>query len=255
MPDGLILSIDQGTTNTKGMLVDRSGGSVFRVAEPVSLSVSPEGYIEQSAEELWGSARSVIRWAAQFAIQTGKSIEAIALSNQRETAVAWHIDTQEPLANAVSWQCGRGAIICDRLAPHADEIRNKTGLPLVPLISASKWGWLLENNSVVCQSALDGTLRLGTVDSWLIGRLTGGLVHATDLTNASRTALLNLASLQWDPNLLDLFGIPPHALPLLHESSGLFGLCRGIPDMEGVPILAAIGDSHAAMFGHGDFAP
>ena len=255
MPDGLILSIDQGTTNTKALLVDRSGQPVFRCAEPVAFSVAPEDFVEQDAEALWVTVCTVIRRSAQFAGQTGRRIEAIAISNQRETAVAWHSETRKPLANAVSWQCGRGAGLCERLASHAEAVRNKTGLPLAPLISASKWAWLLENNAQVHDAATAGTLRLGTVDAWLITKLTGGTVHATDLTNASRTGLLNLSTLVWDADLTKLFGIPLGALPALHASSGLFGECREIAEVEGVPILAAIGDSHAAMFGHGNYLP
>jgi len=254
MPDGLLLSIDQGTTNTKALLVDRSGQLVFRCAQAVPLSVSPEGFVEQDAGALWESVRTVIQSSAAFAAATNRKIEAIAISNQRETSVAWHSKTQEPLANAVSWQCGRGAAVCDRLASHADDLRNRTGLPLAPLISASKWAWLLENNARVRDAAAAGALRLGTVDAWLMSKLTGGTAHATDLTNASRTGLLDLSTLAWDRDLAKLFGIPPAALPVLNPSSGFFGACRGIAEVEGVPILSAIGDSHAAMFGHGNYA-
>lgn len=254
MPDGLILSIDQGTTNTKALLVDRAGQPVFRVAAPLSLSLTAEGYVEQDAETLWTSVCKVMQKSSAFAAQAGRSIEAIAISNQRETALAWHTDTLEPLANAISWQCGRGEGICSRLARHAEGIRSKTGLPLAPLISACKWTWLLEDNSLVRESAANGTLRLGTVDAWLMSKLTRGKVHATDLTNASRTGLLNLATLQWDSELLEYFGIPLRVLPVLRESQGLFGYCSAIGDVEGVPILSAIGDSHAAMFGHGSYA-
>jgi glycerol kinase len=255
MPAGLILSIDQGTTNTKALLIDRTGRPVFRIFEPVSLFVSPDGFVEQDAEVLWTSVRNVIRSSANFAAKANQRIEAIAVSNQRETAVAWNGETHKSLANAVGWQCGRGADICSRLSRHADAIRCKTGLPLAPLISASKWAWLLEHDAAVRGAALDDSLRLGTVDAWLISRLTCGAVHATDLTNASRTGLLNLATLRWDSDLLEIFGIPLQALPSLHTSSGDFGDCRGIEEVEGIPILSAIGDSHAAMFGHGSYSP
>jgi glycerol kinase len=254
MRDGLILSIDQGTTNTKALLVDRAGGSMFRIAAPVQLSVTAAGYVEQDAEALWASVCTVIEESSRFASQAGKPIEAVAISNQRETAVAWHADTLEPLANAVSWQCGRGESICNRLAGRAGEIRSKTGLPLAPLISASKWGWLIENKRLVQEAAAQGTLRLGTVDAWLMSKLTGGEAHATDLTNASRTGLLNLATLQWDSELLAYFGVPLGSLPALRDSCGLFGHCSAIAELEGVPILSAIGDSHGAMFGHGSYA-
>jgi glycerol kinase len=127
-------------------------------------------------------------------------------------------------------------------------------LPLAPLVSAGKWAWLLENEPALKSLADNGKLRFGTVDSWLIHQFTRGAVHATDFSNASRTGLLNLASLSWDAGLLDTFGIPPGAMPALHPSSGHFGTCAAIPGIEGVPILAAIGDSHGAMFGHGNYS-
>jgi glycerol kinase len=134
------------------------------------------------------------------------------------------------------------------------EFRAKTGLPLAPLISAGKWTWLLENDESIASLAGEGKLRFGTVDSWLLHQFTRGAVHATDFSNASRTGLLNLNSQKWDTELLKVFGIPLDVLPGLHSSSGFFGSCSAIPCLEGVPILAAVGDSHAAMFGHGNYS-
>lgn len=249
----LILSIDQGTTNTKALLVDRTGAPAFRSSDAVGVSISPEGFVEQDANALWASVQRVMQKAAAFAAQSGSAVEAIAISNQRETALAWDSETHLPLAPAVSWQCARGAAICDRMEHHGDDFRSRTGLPLAPLVSASKWSWLLENNMYVAKAAHAGTLRLGTVDTWLMSQLTAGATHATDLTNASRTGLLNLTSLAWDADLATLFGIPLSALPSLHPSSAQFGFCRGVAEIEGVPIFSAIGDSHAAMFGHGSY--
>lgn len=255
MPPGLILSIDQGTTNTKALLVDRSGQPVFRTSFSVRLVTLPDGSVEQDPRELLASVRSVIDVASDFAKSTEADIEAVAISNQRETAVAWDADTGEPLAPAVSWQCGRSAAICARIASKAELFRSRTGLPLAPLVSAGKWAWLLENVPSVQKAATDGTLRLGTVDSWLVDRLTGGAAHATDLTNASRTGLLSLKNCAWDRDMLSVFGIPSKALPALKPSSGFFGECTRTAVAEGIPILSAIGDSHAALFGHGSFAP
>jgi len=255
MPSGLILAIDQGTTNTKALLVGRSGATVFRASAPVVLIHTALGDVEQAPQQLWDSVRKVIAECVLYAAQSGSSIDALAISNQRETAVAWDVETGAPIANAISWQCTRSAEICRRLEPHSEAIRVKTGLPLATLISAGKWAWLLENGAEAQARAKAGTLHLGTVDSWLIHRLTGGLVHATDLSNASRTGLLNLEHLTWETELLDLFGIPLASMPELRSSSGSFGVCNGIPGLEGVPILAAIGDSHAAMFGHGQYTP
>jgi glycerol kinase len=253
MPSGLILAIDQGTTNTKALLLNRSGAPVFVASAPVGLIHSGRGHVEQDPEQIWHSVLSAIAESALYASQNGNSIEALALSNQRETAAAWDAATGAPISNAISWQCPRSAEICRRLALHAELIRAKTGLPLATLTSAGKWAWLMENDSNVQSHSKTRTVRFGTVDSWLVHRLTGGSMHSTDLSNASRTGLLNLETLAWDTDLLDLFGLPPHAMPELRSSSGSFGICSGVPGLDGVPILAAIGDSHAAMFGHGQY--
>ncbi len=253
MPSGLILAIDQGTTNTKALLVDRAGAPVFRASAPVALINSALGHVEQDPQKLWDSVLAVIAQSTRYAAQCARSIDALAISNQRETATAWNALTGAPIAHAIGWQCARSAEICRRLNPHTEAIRAKTGLPLATLMSAGKWAWLLENNAQAQALAQAGTLRLGTVDSWLIHRLTGGQVHATDLSNASRTGLLHLEHLTWDAELLHLFGISLSSMPHLRSSSGSFGICSGIPGLEGVPILAAIGDSHAAMFGHGQY--
>ena len=255
MRAGLILAIDQGTTNTKALLMNRSGETVFRCSAPVGLMHPRAGFVEQDPELLWFSVLAVMGECVAFAVREGAAIEAIAISNQRETAVSWDAESGAPLANAVGWQCGRSAGICARLAQHGAAIREKTGLPLAPLITAGKWAWLLENDERVQAAAAQGTLRLGTVDAWLIHKLSAGAVHATDFANASRTGLLSLDFLNWDRELAELFGVPLDALPDLRDSSGFFGECTSVAGLEGVQVLAAIGDSHAAMFGHGNFAP
>ena len=259
MPAGLILAIDQGTTNTKALLVDRSGTPIFRASAPISLVQTPLGFLEQDPVLLWDSVVRVVEECVAYDRAVSSSIEAIAISNQRETAVAWNATTGVPVSNAISWQCGRGAEICQRLASQSldfrDRFRVRTGLPLAPLVSACKWGWLLENETCVNELARENNLRLGTVDSWLIHQFTRGAVHATDFSNASRTGLLNLAALTWDSELLQTFRIPRQAMPSLQSSAGMFGRCTAIPALDGIPVLAAIGDSHAAMFGHGCYAP
>jgi glycerol kinase len=255
MPSGLVLAIDQGTTNTKALLVARSGQPVFRASCPVALIHGSLAHVEQDPFALWDSVCKAIAECVLYATQMSESIEAVAISNQRETALAWDAETGLPLAHAISWQCGRSADICQRVNPHAESIRARTGLPLATLISAGKWAWLLENNAAVQASGEAGTLRLGTVDSWLVHQFTKGTLHATDLSNASRTGLLNLDQLTWDRELLDLFGIPLASMPGLRPSSASFGKCCGVAGLEGVHILAAIGDSHAAMFGHGRYSP
>ncbi len=255
MPAGLILAIDQGTTNTKALLVGRDGTPLFRTSTSLPLIVTASGLVEQDALRLWDSVRHSIAECISYAAETGAIIDAIAISNQRETAVAWNAESGLPVGNAISWQCGRATGICTRLTPLASGFRAKTGLPLAPLVSAGKWAWLLENNEAIKTLAGENKLRFGTVDAWLIHQLTSGEVHATDLSNASRTGLLNLHTLEWDSDLLRIFGIPRGAMPRLQHSSSPFGICKAIPGMEGVPILAAIGDSHAAMFGHGCYSP
>lgn len=251
MAAGLILAVDQGTTNTKALLVDRLGSPVFRASTPAPLTTTAEGFVEQDPEQIWQSVLRVIGESRAFAEEREFSIDAVALSNQRETALAWDRATGDAAANAVSWQCGRGAAICERHADYADEFRARTGLPLAPLVSAAKWAWLLENIPEIHTLTAEDRLCLGTVDSWLIHRLTRGTAHATDHTNASRTGLLNLAALDWDRQILEVFGIPLSAMPALRPSSGSFGCCAAIHGLEQTPILAAIGDSHAALFGHG----
>jgi glycerol kinase len=255
MPSRAILAIDQGTTNTKALLVDDAGRPLFRVSHPLQLILARQEFVEQDPLLLWQSLLDVTSECRSFADSVGAAIEGIAISNQRETAVAWHAKTGKPLCNAVSWQCRRSVQICDRLAPSAGMFRARTGLPLAPLVSAGKWAWMLENEADIQELAASGNVCFGTVDSWLIYKLTGGSCHVTDLSNASRTGLLNLDSLAWDEELLQLFGIPFVAMPQLIPSSGVIGVCSAIPGLREVPIVAAIGDSHAALVGHGSYAP
>jgi len=255
MSSGLILAIDQGTTNTMALLVDRSGSPVFRTSAALVMLTSSNGYVEQDPMALWHSVRGVIHASIQHVKTIGEYIEALAISNQRETAIAWSASTGKPLANAISWQCGRSAAVCERLASNADLFRVRTGVLLTPLASAGKWAWLIENNPAVQTALRHSDLCFGTVDSWLIHCLTGAGEHVTDLTNASRTGLLNLETLAWDSELLELFGIPVGAMSTLKPSAGYLGTCRTVEELGEIPILAAVGDSHAAMFGHGHFAP
>jgi glycerol kinase len=249
---GCILTIDQGTTNTKALLVDRTGQPVFRASSSVPLLTPRDGRIEQKLDTIWLSVIDVI---LQCLEHTGaNSIEAIALTNQRETAAAWDRGTGAPVANAISWQCRRSSTICNALAGSSALIQQRTGLPLDPLLSATKWAWLLEDEGALRRRADAGELCFGTIDSWLLWKLTSGKVHATDHTNASRTALLNLESLDWDPALLAIFGIPRVALPELVSSCGVLGEVAAVPELLGVPIVSIIGDSHAALAGHGNFS-
>ena len=253
MPE-LLLALDQGTTNTKALLIDRQGQPIFRTSRPVAIETPQPGFVEQNPLTLWSSAHSALIEAAAHARSLGAKVAAIAISNQRETALAWDRVTGRPLTPAMSWQCRRSAVHCDHFRPQHELIRRSTGLPLDPVLSATKWFWALEDAPEVQRTANDGELCLGTVDSWLLWHLSGGKTHATDLTNASRTGLLDLATLTWNPELLKLFHIPAEALPELVPSASHIATCT-LPELAGVPIMAALGDSHAALAGHGNFTP
>lgn len=249
-----ILAIDQGTTNTKALLIDRQGQASFRASAPLQLIQPQHGYVEQDPVALWLSVCRVAEDCVRYAMERNQTIAAIAISNQRETAVAWRRNG-DPVGNAITWQCRRSAAVCDRLRASSSIIQTATGLPLDPLMSATKWAWLFEKHRDLRTLAEAGDLHLGTVDSWLVYKLTAGRVHFTDHTNASRTALLRLDSLDWDDELLAIFGIPRSALPSVCSSSGVCGECTTIAGLAGVPIAALVGDSHAALVGHGVYKP
>ena len=256
-----ILAIDQGTTNTKALLVDREGRTVYRASAALELMQPQPGFVEQDPLALWQSVVEVAADCVRYARAERGSIVGIAISNQRETAVAWRragagsAAAGEPVGNAITWQCRRSAPVCERLRAHAATIQSVTGLPLDPLLSATKWAWLFDRHPALRAQAENGEVLLGTVDAWLLNNLTAGRVHATDHTNASRTALLNLATLEWDAAMRELFEIPRVALPTVRASGGNFGTCAAIPELAGVPIVAMIGDSHAALVGHGRYDP
>jgi glycerol kinase len=256
-----ILAIDQGTTNTKALLVDGDGRIAYRASVPLEILQPQPGFVEQDPLALWQSVVHVIAACARHAHAERASIAGVAIANQRETAVAWRRAASgssaagEPVCNAISWQCRRSTPVCERLRAHAAIIQSIAGLPLDPLLSATKWAWLFDQHPELQAQAESGDMHLGTVDAWLLYNLTAGKVHATDHTNASRTALLSLSTLDWDLVLSDLFGVPLAALPAVCPSSGNFGSCAAIPELAGVPIVAMIGDSHAALVGHGRYQP
>ncbi len=257
MSDGLILALDQGTTNTKAIAVDGDGRIVASASVPMQVDYPRPGWAEQSAEDIWSSVRQVI--AATLGQLRGVPVAALAISNQRETVVIWDAATGSPIAPAVTWQCRRSAVRCAaiREAGHEAAIVAATGLSIDPLFPAAKLGWLLDEVPGARARAERGELRAGTIDSWLIANLTGGAVHATDHSNASRTQLFNTATLQWDEALAEIFGVPLAILPRVTPSDSHFGdVAAGVTALPaGTPIRAAIGDSHAALFGHGVRAP
>jgi glycerol kinase len=251
MNSACILAIDQGTTNTKAVLVDTNGSITALASRPLRVSYPQPTWVEQDAIEIWQSVESAI---AEVLASSPHAPVAIGISNQRETIVLWDRASGKPLGPAVVWQCHRSAAFCHELTQRGYEpfLRERTGLTIDPMFSASKAAWLLANTPNGYERAAAGELCLGTIDSWLLWNLTGGQVHACDLTNASRTQLLNLHTLAWDTSLAELFGVPLAALPTVRASGAEYGVTIAHPALPaGIPITSMIGDSHAALFGHG----
>jgi glycerol kinase len=255
----VILAIDQGTTNTKALLVGPDGTILAQGSVPTGVTYPQAGWVEQDPLEIWHSTLEAVARclaAAERVTDGVTAIAAIAIANQRETALLWERTTGLPVGPAVVWQCRRSAPFCEQLRAHGLEpmLRARTGLQVDPMFSGSKVRWLLDH-----AGKPPSELCAGNVDAWLLWHLTGGAVHATDLTNASRTQLLNLADLTWDDEILALFGIPRAALPVLRPSSAVFGetvpidLPSGATLPGGIPIASMIGDSHASLFGLGGF--
>jgi glycerol kinase len=210
----LILAIDQGTTNTKAVLVDGAGQVAARASTALNVAYPQPSWVEQDAEAIWQSVQRVIQ---EVLSTTTTPPVAVGISNQRESVVLWERATGAALAPCVVWQCQRGNALVERLRQPgvAEDVRSRTGLTLDPMFSASKMRWLLDNTPGARRRAKQGELCLGTVDSWLLFKLTGGRVHACDMTNAARTLLFNLHTLDWDDELLRLFDIPRQTLPTL----------------------------------------
>ena len=245
----VVLALDQGTTSSKALLVEPSELRVIATAaRPVRIRSPRSGWMEQDAEELWSSTCEA---AAEAITKTpDANVVAIAISNQRESVIAWDGTTGNPLAPVISWQDQRGVTLCDELAAHAAFVAERTGLELTAMYSATKLRWLIGS---VKKSA---SLRLGTIDTWLLDRLTGGEVYSTEIGNAARTLLFDITRLDWDPELCALFGVLLKLLPSVRQSSGLWGVTRNMPGIpDGTPILAVLGDSHAALYGHWVLSP
>lgn len=245
-----ILAIDQGTTNSKAVLVSTSGDIISRGASPVGIEHPQPGWVEQSPVRLWQSVQEAIAACLQTA--PAVDILGIAISNQRESVTIWDAKTGKPLGPVVSWQCRRSAPACADLiaAGHAPRVQALTGLPIDPMFPGPKMKWLLD------RVPAGSDFRLGTIDAWLIHCFTDGAVHACDAANAARSQLYDLNRQVWSDELCDLFGVPKSALPEVRDSAAHFGVTRNVPGLrDGIPIASAIGDSHAALFGHGAFEP
>jgi glycerol kinase len=252
-----LLALDQGTTSSRSILFDLNGVIVSVAQQEFQQYFPQDGWVEHDAEQIW---ESQIRTAREVLEKTGivaKDIAAIGITNQRETTVVWDRSTGKPLYKAIVWQDRRTASMTDRLKEEGLEtlFRERTGLVLDPYFSGSKLAWLLENVDGLKEKTSEGGVCFGTIDAWLIYRLTGGLVHATDVTNASRTLLFNIHNLQWDTELMGVFGIPGSVLPEVRPSSEIYG--ETIADLFGhpIPIAGVAGDQQAALFGQACFEP
>ena len=250
-----VLALDQGTTSSRAILYEHSGAPVASAKKEFRQHFPQPGWVEHDANEIWASQHEVMLAAIATSGATPEEIAAIGISNQRETTVVWDRATGKPIANAIVWQDRRTAGLCDELKADgkAGLIQRKTGLVLDAYFSGTKLKWLLNNVPGARERAEKGELCFGTIDTWLIWNLTGGKVHATDPSNASRTLLFNIHTNSWDDELLSLLNIPRAVLPEVRPSSGSFG--ESLIDGVAVPIAGNAGDQQAALFGQGCHSP
>ena len=252
-----IMALDSGTTSNRCILFDQSG-RVCSVAQKEFTQIFPKpGWVEHDADEIFATQLEVARQALSNIGANASDIAAIGITNQRETTIVWNRFTGRPVYNAIVWQCRRTAEYCDQLRADGlvDAVREKTGLVIDPYFSATKIRWILENVPGTREAAQRGELLFGTVETWLIWKLTGGQVHVTDYSNASRTMLFNINTLRWDEQILETLEIPASILPQVKPSSGVYGYTDA--HFFGAPIViaGAAGDQQAALFGQACFAP
>src|SRR6187399_286139 len=246
-----ILALDQGTTSSRSIIFDKQG-NIISVAQKEFKQIFPQpGWVEHDAEEIWSTQYGTMAEAVAKAGITMKQIAGIGITNQRETTVVWERNTGKPIYHAIVWQDRRTASYCDELkaAGHAKLIQEKTGLVIDAYFSATKLKWILDNVNGARAKADKGELAFGTIDSWLVWELSGGNIHVTDVSNASRTMLLNIHTCQWDDELLKLFNIPRSVLPEVKASSKIYGTtASAVPEIK-LPIAGIAGDQQAALFG------
>jgi glycerol kinase len=250
MPD-FILSLDQGTTSSRAIVFDHAG-KIVSMAQKEFRQIFPQpGWVEHDATEIWSTQLGVAAEAISKAGLTVKDIAGIGITNQRETTIVWDRTSGKPIYNAIVWQDRRTAAYCDELKARGLEskIREKTGLVIDAYFSATKIKWILDNVEGARKMADEGKLAFGTVDSWLLWNLTRGQVHATDVSNASRTMLVNLQTQDWDDELLEIFDIPRLILPFVKSSSEVYGITQNILTAANIPIAGIAGDQQAALFG------
>ena len=243
-----ILALDQGTSSSRAIIFDHDGNPLAVSQKEFTQHFPRPGWVEHDPEEIWDSEREVMLGVLKKAGISASELAAAGITNQRETTIVWDAETGKPVYNAIVWQDRRTSEYCDSLKALGltEKIREKTGLLIDAYFSGTKIRWILENVNDARDLARQGRLRFGTVDSWLIWKLTGGRVHCTDATNASRTMLFNIHTLKWDEELLDLLGIPASMMPQVRSCSEVYGTCDLL---EGVPVAGAAGDQQAALFG------
>jgi len=252
-----IMALDAGTTSNRCILFDRTGKICGMAQKEFTQHFPQPGWVEHDADEIFATQLEVARLAVQNAGITPAEIAAIGITNQRETTIVWNKHTGRPICNAIVWQCRRTAQYCDSLVKNgwADKIRQKTGLVIDPYFSGTKIRWILENIPGARDLAEAGDLLFGTVETWLIWKLTGGKIHVTDYSNASRTMLFNIHTLQWDDEILEEMKIPKSMLPQARPSSEVYGYTEAAFLGAPIPIAGAAGDQQAALFGQTCFAP
>ena len=249
---GYVMAIDQGTTGSTAMIFDHDGAIETRTYSEFTQHFPQPGWVEHDADEIWNVTHRVIGEALEKAGLKASDIKAIGITNQRETVVLWDKKTGKPVHRAIVWQDRRTAGFCDQLKAngHEQTFRDKTGLVTDPYFSGTKVRWLLENVDGLRERAEKGEIAFGTIDSWLVYKLTGDKVHITDYSNASRTLLYNIFDLKWDPELLELLSVPEAMLPEVKPSSYVYG--ETTPDVffgASVPVAGIAGDQQAALFG------
>lgn len=254
MSKEFILAVDQGTTSSRAIIFDKKG-NIKKIAQHEFTQIYPKnGWVEHDPMEIWASQSSIVREALEYARVSPRDIAAIGITNQRETTVVWDKHTGQPVYNAIVWQCRRTSYICDEInkdKEFADYIRKNTGLVVDAYFSATKVKWILDNVEGAREKAEKGDLLFGTIDTWLIWNMTKGEVHATDFSNASRTMLFNINTLEWDNKILEYLNIPTSMLPEVRSSSGDFGYTHA-STLGGarIPIAGVAGDQQSALFGH-----
>ena len=251
-----VLAIDQGTTGSTVALMDEQGRLRASVNYEFPQIYPKPGWVEHRPGDIWQSVEKGIRGIFRKNICKPKDIVAIGITNQRETSLLWDKRTGDPLNNAIVWQCRRTTDFCESLKSdgHEKKVKSKSGLVLDPYFSASKFRWLLKNTPGIKRLLKTDRVAAGTVDSFLIWQLTGGVSHVTDISNASRTSLMNLKTAHWDKGLMDLFEVPEKILPTIVPSSGILGHTQGLKGLpDGIPIAGVAGDQQAALFGQACF--